>query len=144
MGVLKRTKPIGSGGVGDDIFERNNHELGSDETARHPSLVHYFSYDWSSSRPTPLDDEEDIKEREEIDETNRILSRPPKEEPLWLRKNETMRTVSLSDKMTEMFAYNLKRGQFYDGNDAVKQAPTPEFVERWVGENNVDKNDDDR
>jgi hypothetical protein len=151
MGVLKRNKAIGNGGVGDDIFERNAHEIGSDETARHPSLVHYFSYDWSSSGPLSLDNsEEDLDEdEEELYESNRIISRPPKEEPLWLRKSDATKTVSLSDKMADMFAYNLKRGQFYDGNDAVKQAPKPEFVvnaregfERWVGDSETDDNDD--
>ena len=61
-----------------------------------------------------------------------------------------MKTTSLSEKMSDLFAYNLKRGQFYDGNDPVKQAPTPEFVvnareelEKWVigDDNESDESD---
>ena len=138
MGVLKRNKAIGNGGVGDDIFERSIRETGADETMRHPSLVHFFSYDWSTSQPFQLGDESNEDELESSE--NMITSRPPKEEALWLRRNEVMKTTSLSDKMAEMFEYNLRKGQFSDGNDAVKQAPTPEFVEnardevnRWMG-----------
>jgi len=153
-GVLKRNKAIGNGGVGDDIFQRSN-ERGSDEKARHPSLVHYFSYDWSSSRPQMIDDmsSEDFDDEnydEDLETSNNISSRPPKEEPLWLRKNEEMKTTSLSEKMSDLFAYNLKRGQFYDGNDAVKQAPTPEFVvnareelDKWVTSEDNESNESD-
>ena len=141
MGVLKRNKAIGNGGVGDDIFERSIRETGADETMRHPSLVHFFSYDWSTSQPIQLGDESNEDELESSE--NMIVSRPPKEEALWLRRNEVMKTTSLSDKMAEMFEYNLRKGQFSDGNDAVKQAPTPEFVEnardevnKWMGSAN--------
>ena len=146
MGVFKRSRPIGNGSIGDDIYERSVRESGSDEAARHPSLVHYFSYDWSSSRPSPLDNSDvESEDEEDLDESNRIMSRPPKEEPLWLRKNESTRNISLSEKMADLFAYNLKHGQFYDGNDAVKQAPTPAFVsnareefEQWLNSDDMD------
>lgn len=139
MGVLKRGKAIGNGGVGDDIFERSVRETGADETVRHPSLVHFFSYDWSTSQPTQLGN--DNSNEDDLDTAeNMTASRPPKEEALWLRRSEVMKTTSLTDKMAEMFEFNLKRGQFSDGNDAVKQAPTPEFVENvreevqiWMG-----------
>lgn len=149
MGVLKRNKAIGNGSVGDDIYQRNIHEIDSYESSRHPSLVHYFSYDWSSSRPISDSSAEEsyIEDTEDMNESSDIMSRPPKEEPLWLRKNEAMRTISFSEKMTDMFAYNLRRGQFFDGNDAVKQAPTPKFIVnareelgRWSSSDDVNPN----
>jgi len=140
MGILKRRKVIGNGGVGDDLFDRRENEKETSEKARHPSLVHYFSYDWLSSGPTPMDiDDADNFQ----DESDNLTSRPPKEELLWLRKSESLRNVSLSEKVSEMIAYNLKRGQFQDGRDAVKQAPTPKFVkdaqdefQRWTNQGN--------
>lgn len=130
MGILKRHQAIGNGSSGDDIYERNNQAKGiEDESKRHPSLIQFFSYNWNSSMSlelenSNLDDDGDLDESTD----NEIASRPPKEEPIWLRRNEVFRTTSMNDKMTDMFSFNLKRGQFYDGNDAVKQAPVPEFV----------------
>lgn len=136
MGILRRGKAIGNGSAGDDVYERSRHQKDPDSESRHPSLVHYFSDDWSFSKPTPIDD--DSKNREHGEDLN-MVSRPPKEDPLWFRRNESGRTMSMNEKMSDIFTQNIKRGQFYDGNDAVKQAPTPEFVlnareeiQRWI------------
>jgi hypothetical protein len=147
MGVLKKNKQIGTGGVGEDIFERSGHDLGSleGERSRHPSLVHYFQYDWNSDQPVHLDgvDDDDM-----FDITNRtdspflpmnknpdFAARPPKEEPLWMRKGEAMKAQSMNDRLAAMFMQNIKQGQFSDGSDAVKQAPVPKGyadAKEWV------------
>ncbi len=141
IGTLKKSAKIGTGSVGEDIFERDGHDLGfyEGERTRHPSLVHYFTYDWSSIEPTTLDAMNDDEmglngEYDEMGPGDRISknpeysARPPKEEPLWLRKNETTKMLSLEDKLSEAFMQNIKRGHFSDGSDPVKQAPTPKII----------------
>ena len=63
IGTLKKSAKIGTGTVGEDIFERAGHDLGfyEGERSRHPSLVHYFNYDWSSMEPISLDDDESLR-----------------------------------------------------------------------------------
>jgi hypothetical protein len=135
MGILKKNKKIGNGGVGEDIFEHSGHALG--EKSRHPSLVHYFSYDWNSIQPTPLDGshgDDTFDEDEGSDYSYAPVSkkaadfaaRPPKEEPLWMRKDEAMKAQSMNDRLAEMFMQNIMQGNFSDGSDAVKQAPVPQ------------------
>jgi hypothetical protein len=53
-------------------------------------------------------------------------SRPPKEEPLWMRQGEEQRFVNKRDAMDYNFYRNIQQGKFNDGTDAVKQAPVPQ------------------
>lgn len=133
LGVLKKNAKIGSGGVGEDIFERSGHDMGAyeNERSRHPSLIHYFQYDWNSTMPIPLDpeDPEDYVDTNEITYQalkNNFAARPTKEEPLWLRKGDVQKSQSMADRAALMFMQNIKLGQFNDGKDAVKQAPVPQ------------------
>jgi hypothetical protein len=54
-------------------------------------------------------------------------SRPPKEDPLWLRQAEEWRFVNKRDVMAHDFITNMLSGQFSDGTEAVKQAPVPKI-----------------
>mmetsp|Transcript_4721 Transcript_4721/g.8395 ORF Transcript_4721/g.8395 Transcript_4721/m.8395 type:complete len:577 (+) Transcript_4721:2-1732(+) len=62
-------------------------------------------------------------------------SRPPKEEPLWLRQGEEHRFVNRREALAEVFRRNIQLGQFKDGSDAVRQAPVPKVYldakEKW-------------
>jgi hypothetical protein len=62
-------------------------------------------------------------------------SRPPKEEPLWMRHGDEHRFVSKRDVMVDSFLRNIQSGRFSDGSDALKQAPVPKFYvdakEKW-------------
>ncbi|KAL7537394.1 hypothetical protein ACHAXR_008866 [Thalassiosira sp. AJA248-18] len=62
-------------------------------------------------------------------------SRPPKEEPLWVRQGEEHRFVSKRDTMADAFLRNIQAGRFKDGSDAVRQAPVPQSYldakEKW-------------
>ena len=154
MGILKKNKKIGNGGVGEDTFEHSGHDLG--ERSRHPSLVHYFQYDWNSSQPVPLDglDDDgtfDVDEgsdyahvpvnRKSVD----FAARPPKEEPLWMRKDEAMKAKSMNDRLAEMFMQNIMQGHFRDGSDAVKQAPVPKAytdAKEWINGKNSGINEE--
>ena len=159
MGVLKKNEKIGHGGVGEDIFERAGHDLGSfeGERSRRPSLVHYFQYAWNTNQPIPLDgDDEDSFDLDEDSAYEPLrkhpdhAARPPKEEPLWMRKDEATKTESLNDKLTAMFVQNLKRGHFSDGSDSVQQAPVPKTIsnardefDKWVENRGVGSAGDD-
>lgn len=142
MGVLKKNKMIGTGGVGEDIFERSGHDLGSleGERSRHPSLVHYFQYDWNSDTEVDGDEMFEINNRTDLpflpmNKNPDFAARPPKEEPLWMRKGEAMKAQSMNDRLAAMFMQNIKQGHFSDGSDAVKQAPIPKTyadAKEWV------------
>lgn len=62
-------------------------------------------------------------------------SRPPKEEPLWMRHGDEYRFVSKRDVLVDSFLRNIQSGRFSDGSDAVKQAPMPKIYldvkEKW-------------
>lgn len=141
MGVLNKNMKIGNGGVGEDIFERTRYDKGhmEGERARHPSLLHYFQYDWNSTHPAPIDniDSDNVAHDYQIGDTSYSLSkypdltaRPPKEEQLWMRKGEMAQTQSTNDKLANIFVHNMKHGHFSDGSDAVKQAPIPQWMRR--------------
>ena len=57
-------------------------------------------------------------------------SRPPKEEPLWLRHGEEHRFVNRREVLAEVFHRNIQ-----DGSDAARQAPVPKVYldakEKW-------------
>ena len=50
-------------------------------------------------------------------------SRPPKEEPLWLRHGEENRLVNKKTALADAFLRSISSGRFSDGKDAVVQAP---------------------
>jgi len=142
LGRLKRNEEIGYGSTGEDIFSRNDnvHEK-TESYARHPSLVYYYSMDWGSG---------DYLNQSENDEDQEYDARPPKEEPLWKRKSEANKSLSVSDVLSDMFMQNIRKGQFSDGTDAVKQAPTPaifqdarEVFDDWTSTNNSKEKESD-
>ena len=79
-------------------------------------------------------------------------SRPPKEDSLWLRQGEENRFVNRNQALAESFLRNVQSGRFYDGTDAVKQAPVPEFYinakeklfNSWSGTVDEENNDADQ
>ena len=58
-----------------------------------------------------------------------INARPPKEDPIWMRKDEAHKMLSVSNILADSFMFNMSRGQFNDGSDAVKQAAPPQVFE---------------
>eukprot|EP01083_Nonionella_stella_P237801 833886_1 len=155
IGTLKKSAKIGTGTVGEDIFERAGHDLGfyEGERSRHRSLVQYFNYDWSSMQPISLCDDESGEDlyNDSIHSIGRSsknpdnAARPPKKEPLWLRKNEEARMHSREDRLAEAFMYNRRRGHCSDGTDSARQAPTPKIItdakqeyKKWVGDSDDD------
>jgi hypothetical protein len=150
MGVLKKRKTIGNGGSGEDLFELLQSDKGylEGERVRHPSLVHYFQYEWNTNHPILVNDTGDEGSFDNINEGGKIhfsskyppdlAARPPKEEPLWMRQGEMSHTQSTNEKLSAIFMHNMKHGHFSDGSDAVKQAPVPQIVKdakAWMSKN---------
>lgn len=126
LGILRKTAMIGNGGIAEDIFERSTQDLGhfEGERLRHPSLVHYFDPSWQvQSEELPRDDEKLSKHPD-------YAARPPKEEMIWLRKDEASKTSAVNEKFAEQFMHNIRKGVFNDGTEAVKQASPPKFFEK--------------
>jgi len=130
IGVLKRSADdIGTGGIGEDIFVRN-HIL--KDTARPQSLVYVYPMEWTNhKRNNSVDEGGRAKEELQPQGGNeaQVRSRPPKEEPIWLRRGESNKTVSMNDTLADVFRLNVHRGRFSDGSDAVVQAPVPRVIQ---------------
>lgn len=78
-------------------------------------------------------------------EENEQRARPPKEEPLWLRRGDARRSTSQADLLADVIARNISKGRFADGSDALRQAPTPksiqsakEIIANWMGADDSD------
>jgi hypothetical protein len=126
LGILRKSAVIGNGGIAEDIFERSTLDLGhfEGERLRHPSLVHYFDPSWHTvSEDIPGADEKLSKHPD-------YAARPPKEEIIWLRKDEESKTSAVNEMLAEQFMQNIRRGVFSDGTEAVKQAPSPNFLKK--------------
>ncbi len=75
-------------------------------------------------------------------------SRPPKEEPLWLRHGEEHRLVNKKNALADAFLRNISSGRFSDGRNAVRQAPVPkiyldakERLNSWIAGADDEKED---
>jgi hypothetical protein len=69
---------------------------------------------------------------------NELRARPPKEEPLWLRRGEARKSISHADAMSDMFIRNMRQGKFADGSDGLQRAPVP----KWMRSDGSDNDDD--
>lgn len=146
IGILKRKDQTGGGELlGENIFVRNDYDMEGSE--RPQSLVYVYPMDgWSSTTfttPTPLDllglDDNNsssassrrlLEDRMERSlEENDLRGRPPKEEPLWLRRGDVSKMTNQRKAFSELMEANLKRGQFADGTEAIQFAPVPKVIE---------------
>jgi hypothetical protein len=59
---------------------------------------------------------------------NELRARPPKEEPLWLRRGEARKSISYADAMADMFIRNMRQGKF--------------AVPKWMRSDSDDYDDD--
>ncbi|KAL3770755.1 hypothetical protein ACHAWU_009662 [Discostella pseudostelligera] len=140
VGKMHRKNEAGHATEEDDVFYSSMESstdvdaVTSHEPGRPPSLKRIYPiHDMMSLAGT---------ERYSIGTTERERrrmqlerSRPPKEEPLWMRHGDEHRFVSKRDVMVDSFLRNIQSGRFSDGSDALKQAPVPKFYvdakEKW-------------
>jgi len=162
MGILKRRNStgnsIGGGILEEDFFARRDDfaemydNIGVAESERPQSLIHV--YPMSQLSPSDRDDffgvdTSSFEQQKARELQSNFRSRPPKEEPLWLRRGDVERYKSMSDSMADAFIQNMRKGKLADGSDAFKHAPTPqvvqnakELVRQWTSSEVDDKDDD--
>ncbi|KAL3805644.1 hypothetical protein HJC23_005888 [Cyclotella cryptica] len=87
-----------------------------EEPSRPPSLKRMYTIHGE----TVAGEHSDVRLRQE-------RSRPPKEDPLWLRQDEERRFVNKKEAAADSFIRNMLLGQFSDGSEAVQQAPVPQL-----------------
>lgn len=149
LGKVRRKDDMGQTAGADDLFYTNsdttsmapsNANQWIDEPIRPPSLKRIYTM---QGEATWLANAEAWYIQQE-------RSRPPKEDPLWLRQTEEYRFVNKKDVMANDFISNMISGQFSDGSDAVKQAPVPkmyldakEKLSSWAADDAEEEDDGD-
>mmetsp|Transcript_30511 Transcript_30511/g.43279 ORF Transcript_30511/g.43279 Transcript_30511/m.43279 type:complete len:375 (+) Transcript_30511:820-1944(+) len=136
VGMLRRKDQSDSAGLlGENLYIKNDDNDNDDiDTTRPPTLVYVYpmhSPQYSDSQdgwndPYQLSREE---RNEKAWKDNDLRSRPPKEEPLWFRRGDAQRGVAVHEVMAEQFLFNIRKGRFSDGSEAVHQAPPPKAVQ---------------
>lgn len=134
LGKLRR-REMGYIAEEDDLFYPvvTTSATTDEESTRPPSLKRIYPMHGGA---TTTNAEKEI----ELQQLQIDRSRPPKEEPLWMRQGEEQRFVNKRDAMDYNFYRNIQQGKFNDGTDAVKQAPVPqayleakEQLKSWTG-----------
>lgn len=116
---------------------------------RPPTLVYVYpmrsekkSSETGDARNSPFYKSSQEKVQRALQE-NELRARPPKEEPLWLRRGEARKSISYADAMADMFLRNMRLGKFADGSDGLQQAPVPKWM-RSGSDDHDDDNDEDK
>ena len=120
LGKLRR-REMGYPAEADDLYYPVEiiSSSSEEEYTRPPSLKRIYPMNGGATT-TSIEKEMEMRQLQ-IDR-----SRPPKEEPLWIRKGEEQKFVNYRETMDHSFYHNIQQGKFIDGTDAVKQAPVPE------------------
>lgn len=132
---MTRHDETGQASSSDDLFytSMSSSQHAVQESGRPPSLkrIYPMQSGGSLAGTEEYELEKDMAKRQLQIER----SRPPKEEPLWLRLAEEYRLVNRKDALADSFARNIQRGIFADGQDSVRQAPVPRVYldakEKW-------------
>lgn len=153
LGKMRRKDDMGNVSESDDLFYSSTTPPSSDsiqrveEMGRPPSLKRIYPMQGGT---IPGTTEHNLEMEREARQLQNERSRPPKEEPLWLRQGEEQRFVNRKEAMADAFLRNMLLGQFSDGTSAVKQAPVPRVVKgakeqwkAWTGDadGNEEEND---
>ena len=124
LGKVRRKDEMGHVATTDDLFYSNMSSTSSlipnqwtEEPVRPPSLKRIYTMQGEATWTLNVESDQLSEER----------SRPPKEEPLWLRQSEQWRLVNKKESLANEFIMNMRSGQFSDGSEAVRQAPMPKI-----------------
>jgi len=145
LGKLRR-REMGYIAEEDDLFYpavKTSPTVEEQESTRPPSLKRIYPMNGGATT-TNIEKEMELRQLQ-IDR-----SRPPKEEPLWMRKGEEQKYVNYREAMDQSFYRNIQQGKFSDGTDAVKQAPVPqayleakEQLKSWTGTSSNEAGEDE-
>ena len=128
LGKVRRTDETGLLAEDNDLFYSSMAPLKVDATCQR---VEEFARPPSLKRVDPMQilmnlaDQEDVELQMDAERRKMQMerSRPPKEEPLWLRHGEEHKLVNKKTALVDAFLRNISSGRFSDGKDAVVQAP---------------------
>lgn len=109
LGFLKRRDRIGTSLLGEDIYVRRDDD--EDSLAPNSSVAGLRWGNLEHARTALVLHENEQK------------SRPPKEDPLWLRFGDANRGVSSADALAQKFYSNLYQGRLADGSDPLNPRP---------------------
>jgi len=157
LNKMRRKDDMGYITEEDDLFyskvmittpsNQNHDNIRVEEFGRPPSLKRIYPMDGGN----PMSPDRIQAEKEaEVRQRQMERSRPPKEEPLWIRRGEVNRSINWKETMADSFLRNMLSGKFSDGSEAVKQAPVPKIFsdakDQWISltstGNGVERNDD--
>ena len=157
VGMLKRKDQVDASEIiSENLYVRDEGRFEQDESIRPQSLVYVYPMDVS---PTMKDDESNNpfllspQERMELAALdNDRRARPPKEEPLWFRREEANRNKTKQESFAEGWQTALLYGLNSDGDDILEQAPVPpalrkaqERLASWLSPfRDGEDNDDDK
>ncbi|KAL3783184.1 hypothetical protein ACHAW5_008118 [Stephanodiscus triporus] len=153
LGKMRRTDETGVLTEENDLFYSSMASLTADATCQR---IEEFARPPSLKRVDPMQIWMNLADSDELelqaDAGRRKMqierSRPPKEEPLWLRQGDEHRLVNKKKALADAFLRNISSGRFSDGKDAVRQAPLPkiyldakEMLNSWIASSDNEKED---
>jgi hypothetical protein len=158
IGLLKRKdQSVFSELLGENIYIRDDDSFNESEGVRPPTLLYIYPMHSPQRHRNEDENKGDDPYRPSLEDRvgeawkqNELRARPPKEEPLWLRRGDAYRGVSVQELMAESFLHNMRSGKFADGSDAVQQAKVPKVLQdasrtlrQWMGQESADGDDDE-
>jgi len=135
LGKMHRKDELGHLTEEDDLFyaTKSSNTI-VEESGRPPSLKRIYPMH-SGMGLAGMSEYHELEKELKQRQLQMERSRPPKEEPLWLRQGDEQRFVNRRELLADSFARNIQLGRFKDGSDAVKQAPVPKVYsdakEKW-------------
>ena len=127
LGKVNRMDDQGNSTDEDDLFY-STHKASVNELGRPPSLKRIYPMHQADSIAINTPEYNELEMRSKQRQIQIQQSRPPKEDPLWLRQGEETRFINRREVIAESFQKNLQSGRFKDGRDAVRQAPVPQSL----------------
>uniref|UniRef100_A0A7S1VJP0 Uncharacterized protein n=1 Tax=Grammatophora oceanica TaxID=210454 RepID=A0A7S1VJP0_9STRA len=134
LGKLRRGKDHAEGDelLGENIYVKNQETSSAQQHhQRPPSLIYIYPLHHPQQQDSLPTDPYRLTEEERKEEAwteNERRARPPKEELLWLRRNEANRFINHKLAQTELWFNTLMRpGVFADGSDPITRMQAPSW-----------------
>lgn len=137
VGMLKRKDQVGASELlSENVYVKDEDDYQTVDTIRPSSLVYVYPLGVQSTvrgnGESSWNDPYRLSETEKqhlLARDNEKRARPPKEEPLWLRRDEMHKGIKYRDSLVERLSATLRSGRFADGSDPVQQAPMPRVLQ---------------
>jgi hypothetical protein len=103
VGILKRRYGHGHGILGEDLFVRRSEENTIASTPASYFAVGTASSEKMTAKAQAMNEWNLWEQREKLFEENEARGRPPKEDPLWIRKGDDTRNMSAEEELTAAY-----------------------------------------